>query len=53
MVPRQRLGFCRAAQNDRKKMIHEVDVENQAAIGLYKSLGFKTVKGSISYMWEQ
>ena len=42
----------RAAQNDRKKMILEVDVENQAAIGLYESLGFKTVRGSISYIWE-
>jgi ribosomal protein S18 acetylase RimI-like enzyme len=43
----------RAAQNNRKKMILEVDVENQAAIGLYESLGFKTVKGSISYIWER
>jgi len=43
----------RAAANDRQKMILEVDVENQAAMGLYKSLGFKTVKGSISYLWEK
>jgi len=43
----------RAAQNNRKKMVLEVDVENQAAIGLYESLGFKTVKGSISYIWER
>ena len=43
----------RAAKNNRKKMILEVDVENQAAIGLYESLGFKTVKGSISYIWER
>lgn len=43
----------RAAKNNRKKMILEVDIENQAAIGLYTSLGFKTVKGSISYIWEQ
>jgi ribosomal-protein-alanine N-acetyltransferase len=43
----------RAAANDRQKMILEVDVENQAAMGLYKSLGFKTIKGSISYIWEK
>jgi ribosomal protein S18 acetylase RimI-like enzyme len=43
----------RAAANDRQKMVLEVDVENQAAMGLYRSLGFKTVKGSISYIWEK
>ena len=43
----------RAAANDHKKMILEVDSENQAAIGLYQSLGFKTVKGSVSYIWEK
>jgi ribosomal protein S18 acetylase RimI-like enzyme len=43
----------RAAKNNRKKMTLEVDIENQAAIGLYKSLGFTKVKGSISYIWGQ
>ena len=46
-------SLCKAAKNNRKRMILEVDVENQAAIGLYRSLGFKKVKGSISYIWEQ
>jgi ribosomal protein S18 acetylase RimI-like enzyme len=43
----------KAAQNHHKKMILEVDIDNQAALGLYQSLGFKTVKGSISYIWEK
>jgi ribosomal protein S18 acetylase RimI-like enzyme len=43
----------RAAANNHQKMVLEVDVENQAAMGLYNSLGFKTVKGSISYIWEK
>jgi ribosomal protein S18 acetylase RimI-like enzyme len=43
----------RAAENNHKKMILEVDVNNQAALGLYQSLGFKTVKGSVSYIWEK
>ena len=43
----------RAAENNHEKMILEVDIENQAAAGLYKSVGFKTVKGSISYIWER
>ena len=43
----------RAAANGHKKMILEVDSENQAALGLYESLGFKTVKGSVSYIWEK
>ena len=42
----------RAAANKRGKMVLEVDIENRAAIGLYSSLGFKTVKGSISYIWQ-
>ena len=43
----------RAAENNHKKMILEVDIDNQAALGLYQSLGFKTVKGSVSYIWEK
>ena len=43
----------RAAANQHEKMILEADVENQAALGLYRSLGFKTVNGSISYLWEK
>jgi ribosomal protein S18 acetylase RimI-like enzyme len=43
----------RAAESHHKKMILEVDIDNQAALGLYQSLGFKTVKGSISYIWEK
>ena len=42
-----------AAKNHHKKMILEVDSDNQPALGLYQSLGFKTVKGSISYIWEK
>jgi ribosomal protein S18 acetylase RimI-like enzyme len=43
----------KAAENHHEKMILEVDIKNQAAVGLYQSLGFKTVKGSISYIWEK
>jgi ribosomal protein S18 acetylase RimI-like enzyme len=43
----------RAAANNHTKMVLEVDVENQAAVELYKSLGFRTVKGSISYIWDK
>jgi ribosomal protein S18 acetylase RimI-like enzyme len=43
----------RATENHHKKMILEVDADNQAALGLYQSLGFRTVKGSISYIWEK
>ena len=43
----------RAAENHHKKMVLEVDVANQAAGGLYQSLGFKTVKGSVSFIWEK
>ena len=57
---RQGLAQCilgtslrRAAANHHAKMLLEVDIENQAALGLYQSLGFETVKGSISYIWEQ
>ncbi|MBN1877448.1 MAG: GNAT family N-acetyltransferase [Anaerolineae bacterium] len=42
----------RASENHHKKMILEVDVDNQAALGLYRSLGFQQVKGSVSYTWE-
>ena len=43
----------RAAENQHEKMVLEVDVANQAAVGLYQSLGFETVKGSVSYIWEK
>ena len=43
----------RAAANHHKKMILEVDIDNTAALGLYESLGLKTVKGSVSYIWEK
>jgi ribosomal protein S18 acetylase RimI-like enzyme len=43
----------RAAENGHEKMVLEVDVANQAAVGLYQSLGFETVKGSVSYIWER
>jgi ribosomal protein S18 acetylase RimI-like enzyme len=42
----------RAAENHHEKMVLEVDKANQAAVGLYESLGFKTVKGSVSYIWK-
>ena len=43
----------KAAANHHEKMILEVDSDNHAALGLYQSLGFKTVKGSVSYIWEK
>jgi ribosomal protein S18 acetylase RimI-like enzyme len=43
----------RAAENRHEKIMLEVDATNQAAVGLYQSLGFKTVKGSESYIWEK
>jgi len=43
----------RAAENRHEKMVLEVDVANQAAVRLYESLGFKTVKGSLSYIWKK
>jgi ribosomal protein S18 acetylase RimI-like enzyme len=43
----------RAAKKHHEKMVLEADVTNQAAVGLYQSLGFKTVKGSVSYIWEK
>jgi ribosomal protein S18 acetylase RimI-like enzyme len=46
-------SLLRAAENHHEKMVLEVDVANQAAVGLYQSLGFKTVKGSVSYIWEK
>jgi len=42
-----------AANNGRNKMILEVDIDNKTAIALYKSLGFKIIKGSISYIWKR
>jgi len=46
-------SMSRAAENNRKKMVLEVDVDNLAAIRLYESLGFRQVKGSISYIWQK
>jgi mycothiol synthase len=43
----------RAAENRHEKVMLEVDAANQAAVRLYQSLGFKTVKGSESYIWEK
>ena len=43
----------RAAENQHTKMILEVDKNNYAALGLYRSLGFEHVKGSCSYIWEK
>jgi ribosomal protein S18 acetylase RimI-like enzyme len=44
----------RAAASQRQKMILQVDSENQAALGLYQSLGFQSVnKGWGSYLWEK
>jgi len=43
----------RAAANHHQKLLLEVDSENQAALGLYQSLGFQSVKGSVSYIWEK
>ena len=43
----------KAAKNHHKKIILEVDVDNKAALGLYLTLGFKAVKGSISYIWKK
>ncbi len=44
----------RAAANQHQKMILQVDSENQAALGLYQSLGFQSAnKGWVSYLWEK
>ena len=44
----------RAAANQCKKMILQVDAENRAALGLYRSLGFQAAnKGWVSYLWEK
>jgi mycothiol synthase len=44
----------RAAANQHQKMILYVDSENQAALGLYQSLGFRSVnKGWVSHFWEK
>jgi ribosomal protein S18 acetylase RimI-like enzyme len=43
----------RAAKNQHTKMALEVDRNNHAAVGLYRSLGFKHTKGSCSYIWEK
>lgn len=46
-------SLLNAVANQHEKMILEVDKDNQAALGLYHSRGFKTVKGSVSYIWEK
>ncbi|HNT76305.1 MAG TPA: GNAT family N-acetyltransferase [Anaerolineae bacterium] len=44
----------RAATNQCRKMILQVDRENQAALGLYRNLGFQNVNhGWVSYFWEK
>ncbi len=42
----------RAAKNGMKTMILEVDVDNYRAMGLYQSVGFKKIQGSISHVWK-
>jgi ribosomal protein S18 acetylase RimI-like enzyme len=43
-----------AAANRHQKMVLQVDSENQAALGLYQSLGFRGVnKGWLIYLWEK
>ena len=44
-------SIVRAAQNDMKNLVLEVDIENRHAIALYEKLGFKKVRGSISHVW--
>jgi ribosomal protein S18 acetylase RimI-like enzyme len=46
-------SMVRASKNGHRLMKLEVDIDNQAAIELYEHLGFKHVKGSISYIWEK
>ncbi len=47
-------GMRRAAANQCQKMILQVDSENQAALGLYQSLGFQNIdRGWVSYFWEK
>ncbi|MFW9850050.1 MAG: GNAT family N-acetyltransferase [Candidatus Thorarchaeota archaeon] len=46
-------SMIRAAENDHRLMKLEVDIDNTRAIGLYERLGFKHMKGSISYIWEK
>jgi ribosomal protein S18 acetylase RimI-like enzyme len=46
-------SMIRAAENNHALMKLEVDIENEDAIRLYERLGFKHMKGSISYIWEQ
>jgi len=44
----------RAAANHHRKMVLQVDSENQAALGLYRSLGFQSANhGWVSYLWEK
>ena len=47
------MSMQRAAANQHQKMKLQVDSENQAALGLYRSLGFRsTNQGWVSYLWE-
>ncbi|NHI88802.1 MAG: GNAT family N-acetyltransferase [Candidatus Thorarchaeota archaeon] len=46
-------SMIRAAENGHSLMKLEVDIGNQGAISLYERLGFKHMKGSISYIWEK
>jgi len=44
----------RTAAKQYQKMILQVDSENQAALGLYRSLGFQRInKGWVTYLWEK
>ncbi|MFW9908634.1 MAG: GNAT family N-acetyltransferase [Candidatus Thorarchaeota archaeon] len=46
-------SMLRAAENGHDLMKLEVDIMNKTAIGLYERLGFKHMKGSISYIWDK
>ena len=44
-------SMVRAATNGMKDLTLEVDIDNHRAIALYKQVGFKKIKGSISHVW--